>query len=113
MGIPNASHSQMKRAALSALSTKSTPPLCLGWLATIPTGFPSRRAKAVITSGAKSFFSSKSESASISSRRSANMSKNLFWSGGMMSSMRLPEVAGGTAFCIGSGAEKFSGKYER
>ena len=108
--MPNASQSQMKRAALSALSTKSTPPLCLGWLATMPTGLPSMRAKAVITSGANSFFSSKSESASTSSRISANMSKNLFWSGGMISSIRLPEEAGGTGFCTGSGAEKFSGK---
>ena len=36
----NASHSQMKRAALSAESTKSTPPLYFGWLATMPTGAP-------------------------------------------------------------------------
>ena len=33
----------MKRAALSAESTKSTPPVCLGWLATTPTARPSRR----------------------------------------------------------------------
>ena len=30
----------MKRAALSAESTNSTPPLCLGWLATMPTALP-------------------------------------------------------------------------
>ncbi len=100
----------MKRAALSALSTKSTPPLCLGCEATTPTGRPSMRAKAVITSGAKSLFNSKSESASISSRIKANMSKNLFWSGGMMSSMRLPELAGATGFDNGSGLSKLSGK---
>ena len=35
---------RMKRAALSAESTNSTPPLTLGWLATIPTTRPSRRA---------------------------------------------------------------------
>ena len=35
-----ASHSQMKRAALSAESTKSTPPLHFGWFATMPTGAP-------------------------------------------------------------------------
>ena len=77
-GTPKASHSQMKRAALSALSTKSTPPLCFGWLATIPTGFPSMRAKQVITSGANSFLISNRLSASTSSRMSENMSKNLF-----------------------------------
>ncbi len=41
----NASHSQMNRAALSAESTKSTPPLYFGWLATMPTARP-RRARA-------------------------------------------------------------------
>ena len=41
-----ASQSQMKRAALSALSTNRTPPLYQGWFATIPTGCPSMRAKA-------------------------------------------------------------------
>ena len=35
--MSNASQSQMKRAALSALSTKRTPPSHLGWLATMPT----------------------------------------------------------------------------
>src|SRR3954462_14340920 len=97
MGMPKASQSQMKRAALSALSTKSTPPLCLGWLATMPMGLPSMRAKAGITPLAKSFFSSKREPSSISSRMSANMSKNLFWSGGMISSRRLPLAAGAFA----------------
>jgi hypothetical protein len=33
----------MKRAALSAESTKSTPPFCRGWLATTPTTRPSSR----------------------------------------------------------------------
>ncbi len=73
-----ASHSQMKRAALSAESTKSTPPLCLGWLATTPTGRPSMRAKPVISSWAKSFFTSNQLPSSISSVISAYMSKDLF-----------------------------------
>ena len=34
----------MKRAALSEESTKSTPPFCFGWLATIPIARPSSRA---------------------------------------------------------------------
>ena len=46
----NASHSQMKRAALSAESTKSTPPFHFGWLATMPTARPSMRAKPVTSS---------------------------------------------------------------
>ncbi len=43
-GMLKALQVQMKRAALSAESEKSTPPLCLGWLATMPTAWPSRRA---------------------------------------------------------------------
>ena len=44
-GMPNASQHQMKRAALSAESTNSAPPLCTGLLATMPTGRPSSRPK--------------------------------------------------------------------
>ena len=43
-GRPKALQVQMKRAALSAESTNSTPPLNFGWLATIPTARPSSRA---------------------------------------------------------------------
>ena len=43
-GTLKALHVQMKRAALSAESLNSTPPLCLGWLATIPIARPSKRA---------------------------------------------------------------------
>ena len=58
-GRPKASQSVMKRVALSALSTKSTPPFTRGWLARMPTGFPSSRAKPVMISRAKSFFTSR------------------------------------------------------
>ena len=58
-GTLNASHSQMNRAALSAESTKSTPPRCIGLLATMPTGCPSIRAKPTISSLAKSGLTSK------------------------------------------------------
>ena len=43
-GMLNALQVQMKRAALSAESTNSTPPSWRGWLATTPTTRPSRRA---------------------------------------------------------------------
>src|ERR1700737_1288031 len=39
-GMLKASQSQMKRAALSAESTKRMPPLCLGWVAGAPTPRP-------------------------------------------------------------------------
>ena len=105
-----ASHSQMKRAALSAESTKSTPPLYLGWLATMPTGRPSMRARPVISSWAKSFFTSKNEPASTSSWIRANMSKGLFWSAGMISSMRLPDRTGGFGSARGGCSAKLCGK---
>ena len=44
-GMLKASHSQMKRAALSAESTNSVPARWAELLATIPTGWPSRRAE--------------------------------------------------------------------
>src|SRR2546430_8483331 len=43
----------MNRAALSAESAKRTPPFTFGWLATIPTGRPPRRAKPTMISRAK------------------------------------------------------------
>ena len=43
-GMLKALQVMMKRAALSAESTNSTPPLYFGWLATIPIARPSRRA---------------------------------------------------------------------
>ena len=58
-GTLNALQVQMKRAALSAESTNSTPPLNFGWLATIPTARPSMRASPVTTSGANSRLTSK------------------------------------------------------
>jgi len=65
-GTLNASHSQTNRAALSAESTNSTPPFCIGLLATMPTGRPSSSASPVITSGANSGIRSKNDSASMS-----------------------------------------------
>ena len=63
-GMLKASHSQMKRAHLSAESTNSTPPFCIGLLATKPTGRPSMRPSPTITSGANSGLTSKNDSAS-------------------------------------------------
>ena len=58
-GRSNASHSQMKRAALSAESTNSTPPLWRGCDAMIPTGMPESRARPVTISRANSLLISK------------------------------------------------------
>ena len=43
-GMLNASHVRTKRAAFSALSMSSTPASTIGWLPTMPTGWPSSRA---------------------------------------------------------------------
>ena len=47
-GISKASQRLTKRAALSAESFSRMPPSCLGWLATIPTGWPPKRARQVM-----------------------------------------------------------------
>ena len=52
----------MKRAALSALSVKRTPPLTIELLATMPTVSPSMRPKPMTSSPAQSGLSSKNES---------------------------------------------------
>jgi hypothetical protein len=53
-GTLYALQSQMKRAALSDESTKSTPPLTFGWLATMPTRASREPRESVMISPAKS-----------------------------------------------------------
>ncbi len=60
----NASHHQMKRAALSALSANSTPPFTAELLATMPTVSPFSRPKPVTSSAANSGLISKNEPSS-------------------------------------------------
>jgi len=73
-GTLNASHSQMKRAALSAESTNSTPPRCFGLFATTPTGRPSSRAKPMMTSRAHNGFTSKKDPSSTNASSTLCMS---------------------------------------
>ena len=100
-GTLNALHVEMKRAALSAESLNSTPPLWFGWLATSPTARPSRRAKPTISSFAQRAWISSSEPSSISAAISACMSNGLFSSSGISSEMSGPGCrragAGGAA----------------
>ncbi len=65
-GTLNASHIVMKRAALSAESTKIAPLRTCGWLATIPTTWPSRRPSPTTISSAQRGLISKNEPASTS-----------------------------------------------
>ena len=65
-GMPKASHSHTKRAALSAEFTSRVPPSTLGCEATMPAGWPPNRAKPVITFRAHSgFIGKKSPSSTI------------------------------------------------
>ena len=47
-GMLKASQRLTKRAALSAESFSRMPPSCFGWLATIPQGWPPKRARQVM-----------------------------------------------------------------
>ena len=65
-GTLNASHSCTKRVALSAESTKSTPPLNIELLPTTPTTSPSRRPKPTVSSRAHSAWISRKDPSSSS-----------------------------------------------
>ena len=69
-----ASQRLMKRAALSAESLSRIPASCLGWLATIPTGWPPKRAKQVIRVLANFGFRSNHSPSSTISRITSYMS---------------------------------------
>src|SRR6266511_3850834 len=84
----------MNRAALSAESTISTPPLTFGWLATIPIERPARRAKPTMISCAKRRLISNHEPASMSRSMTSYMSKYFRWSYGTISSMDRPALGG-------------------
>ena len=60
-GMLKASHSEMNRVALSAESTKMAPDRTQGWLATMPTTRPSRRARPVTISWAQRALISKND----------------------------------------------------
>src|SRR5258705_11783232 len=83
----------MKRAALSAESTMSTPPFTFGWLATMPIGRPARRANPTMISWAKRRLISNHEPASMTRSITSYMSKYLRWSYGTISSMDRPAFA--------------------
>ena len=113
IGSPNASHSQMKRAALSAESTNSTPPFAFGWFATIPTGWPSIRAKPVISSTANSGLISNRLSASTMRSITRSMSIGLFSCAGICASRSSQLATGATAVRRGGSRSQFEGRYER
>ncbi len=111
-GRPYASQSPMKRAALSAESTNSTPPFTFDWLASTPTGRPSMRANPVRISPAHSRFSSHQELASTRRSRTSRTSKGLFSSFGITDSRSAGSFSGGCAAIRGSASPARIGREE-
>ena len=73
-GMLKASQRLMKRAALSAESFSRMPPSCFGWLATMPTGWPPKRARQVMIVFANFGLMSKISPSSTISRMTSYMS---------------------------------------
>src|SRR3990170_2649203 len=109
-GMLKALQSQTNRAPLSAESPKSTPPLTFGWLATIPSTRPSRRARPVISSGAKSRLTSKKLPSSTRRSTTLYMSKTRFCATGTSSSIGRPG-AGSRAAAAGGASCQERGMY--
>ncbi len=59
-----ASQVRTNRAAFSEASMSSVPANCIGWLATMPTDFPSTRPKPIRMFGANSAITSRNSSSS-------------------------------------------------
>ncbi len=74
IGMSWASHSCMKRAALSAAGASMAPARCVGLLAMMPTGRPSTRASAVTMPRPNAGRSSSTESVSARPRTTARTS---------------------------------------
>src|SRR5204863_10012247 len=83
----------MNRAALSEESTKRTPPFTFGWLATIPTARPPRRAKPTMISRAKRRLISSHDPALTTRPMTSYMSKYFRWSYGTIASIARPGLA--------------------
>ena len=108
-GRLNALQVQMKRAALSAESTNSTPPLTFGWLATIPIARPSRRAYPTTSSLRPAGCTSSHEPASQSASISSMMSNGLFWSAGTIVAMAGARRRARPAARSGGASRQFDG----
>ena len=98
----------MKRAALSAESLKSTPPLTIELLATMPTVSPSIRPNPTTSSAAKSGLISKKLSASTRPSMTSWTSKGWLSRSGTVARVRA--TAGFSAWYVGSGERQFSGR---
>ncbi len=101
----------MKRAALSAESLSRIPPSCRGWLATIPTGRPPKRARQVMIVFAHWGLRSKYSPSSTIRRITSYMSYGLrFDSGSTSSSSSSPRSIGSADSATGGACSQFCGK---
>jgi len=102
----------MNSAAFSAASGKIAPERWAGWLATIPTGRPSIRAKAVTISLPYSGLSSNTDSASTTRSIRSVTSYARFGSSGITASVPRGSSAGGDGSARGGSSPAISGRYE-
>ena len=107
-GMLKASHSQMNRAALSAESVNSTPPLTAELFATMPTLSPSIRPNPTTSSGAKSGLISKKLSSST--RPSMKSWTSNGWLSRSGTLVRVSGVAGSSGWYVGRGECQLSGR---
>ena len=109
-----ASQRLMKRAALSAESLSRMPASCFGWLATIPTGWPPKRARQVISVFANFGLMSNHSPSSTISRITSYMSYG--WrdeSGTISSSFSDIRSSGSPVSATGGFCSQLAGKKER
>ena len=110
-GMLKASQHQMNRAALSAESTNSVPARWAELLATMPTGWPSRRARPTISSRANSGLISKKLCRSTMPSMTTCMSNGTRSSAGTMSGVS--STSGGSDSYTGGASRHVRGKYDR
>ena len=111
-GSPYALQSETNCAPLSEESPVSTPPLRIGWLASTPTARPSSRAKAVMSSGAKSCRCWKTLPSSNRPSSTLRMSKAVFCASGTTVDSGGPGH-GARGSAGGTGVSQCWGRYSR
>ncbi|CAM5480708.1 hypothetical protein SBADM41S_04041 [Streptomyces badius] len=106
-GTLNALEVRTKRAAFSLASMSRQPANCIGWLATIPTGWPSTRPKPVMMFGANRAWVSRNSASSRTCSIAVCMSYGWFAESGIsVSSSRSSSVMARSASSGKAGASE-------
>ena len=106
IGTLKASQKRTKRAAFSDASMSSTPAICAGWLPTMPTGFPPRRAKPMTMFIAKCSCTSKKSPSSTIRPTTSRMSYGLFGASGTIESSSVSIRSCGSPLSIRGGVSR-------